>query len=143
MIGGSTVLTKTDLGFEIEMPGKHKQVVKDSGEVVRDVSVSTLSNIEIEGTLKRENRLIKTGELKIDHNLAEFTTYFRPENLQFDSSCRCPVSGKVEIERVGSKTGKLNIEFNSCGSVTITDQDGEAKEKTIHRCLPRAERHNR
>jgi len=113
--GGGGRLTKTALGHSAEILGKHISVSVGS-RALYNVSVHTTSPVGITGSLGRSNRLVDGGLLEVNHNLRGFTASIQPHGLQWVSGCCYPVSGSLEIQYSGSRTGSATITFNGCGS---------------------------
>lgn len=118
--GGGGKLTRTAGGYDVDVLGKHI-VLNFRGRPLYNVSVRTLSPIGLTGTLNRSNRLADGGQLEVNHNLAGFTALFQPHNLQWTSGCCHPVSGTLDVQWAGSKTGSAQVTFNSCGSASYSD----------------------
>jgi hypothetical protein len=118
--GGGGQLTKTAGGYSIEVLGKHVALnYRDHN--LYNVSIRTLTPIEITGTLARQGRLVNSGQIEVNHNLAKFTALFEPQNLQWQSGCCYPVSGTLSVTYSGSRTGSATVTFNGCGLATHSD----------------------
>lgn len=125
--GGGGVLTKTASGYSIDVLGKHIALNFRSIPLY-NVSIRTLSTLQLTGTLSRSNRVWSSGQLEVNHNLAGFTAVFQPSNLQWSSSCCYPVSGSLSVQYSGSRTGSATVTFNGCGTANYSDG---VQQKTI------------
>jgi hypothetical protein len=123
--GGGGQLTKTSSGWEIDVLGRHSAMTFRNRNLY-NVSVRTLSPINITGSLSRTARVVSGGQLEVNHNLAEFTAVFTPTDLAWNGSCCHPVSGSIAVNYSGSKTGSATVTFNGCGSASI-DEDGQQR----------------
>ena len=72
--------------------------------------------------LTRANRVVKSGKFDVIHNLAGYTVQFVPDNVSWDGTCNCPVSGKLTGSIIaGKNVGKsAEVVFNGCGKGTVT-----------------------
>ncbi len=131
--GGGGKLTKTASGFDLEILGRHSDL-SYRGRPLVDVSVRTLQPVAINQVL-RNGRTMNGGQIEVNHNLAQFTAVFSPNNLQWSNNCCHPVSGTMAVAYSGSKTGSATVSFSSaCGSATVVDQDGQSTEVTLSYC---------
>jgi hypothetical protein len=130
--GGGGVLEKTSGGWEIEILGRHSALSKN-GRQFFNISTRTLSNVQITGSLDRSNRVVNSGQIEVNHNLAKFTALFQPNNLTWTSSCCHPVSGSLGVTYSGSKTGTATVTFNGCGTAEL-DEDGQKTDLTLSYC---------
>lgn len=119
--GGGGRLTKTASGFDMEVLGKHTELVGPRGTVLYDVSVRTTSAVSID-QVARSGRTMNGGALEVNHNLAGFTAVFVPSNLEWSSSSCChPTSGSMSVTYSGSRSGSATVTFGStCGTATVT-----------------------
>ncbi len=127
--GGGGKITRTASGWELEILGKHHQIMKNN-RVRADVSVRTLSPFVISGGLERSSRLIESGRLQMNHNRARYTAVYEVSNLEYSSDCSLPVSGEMTGTYTGSINGSAQIEFNGCEQVTITE-NGASSDLTL------------
>ena len=131
-VGGGAEITKTNLGWDLDILGKHK-VFTRNGRVRMDKSIQTLSPLEISGGLRRSQRQVNNGQLQVHHNLAEFTALYTAQDLRWSSSCCHPVSGTLTVEYTGSRTGSATVEFGSCGTAEL-EKDGEIHDVQFSYC---------
>lgn len=134
-IGGGEQLTKIAGGFELDILGNNLEINRRSGFKHMDVSLSTLEPYVIKGTLRRAGRLVESGQIKIDHNLTQYTAIWTAKNLLWNSDCRCPVQGLLEVDFRGRRVGGASIEFYSCGFATISTDQGDTRTLRLPRCL--------
>lgn len=132
--GGRSILT-TNSGWTVENLGENHQLVNSNGRTLMDISVQTSQPIVVEGSLARDNRKVVSGETKIFHNLARFTTTLTYSNLQWDASCECPISGSIAIDREGSVEIDSNVTFLTCGQVSFEYPNGRTVVRQLPRCL--------
>lgn len=129
--GGGGVLTKETSGYEVDILGRHTQL-SYRGTTYVDASVRTLSPLVI-NQLSRNGRIWSSGQIEVNHNLAQFTSVIQASNIQWSSSCCHPVSGTLSVTFSGSKSGSASVTFNSCGSGTI-NENGQTKDFSISYC---------
>lgn len=130
--GGGGRLTKTASGWNLEILGKHKSFVRN-GKQLFNVSMRTTSPWQVSGSIARGSRVISTGALEINHNIAKFTTLVTPVNLQYSSVCCHPVSGSLNLTFSGSKSGTATVTFNSCGVATLVE-NGQSSALELSYC---------
>lgn len=132
-IGGGATLTNTVSGWELDILGKHKVFTRNGRERMNK-SIKTLAPLEISGGIRRANRRVNNGQLQVSHNLAEFKAIYTAQDLRYSSSCCHPVSGSMSVEYTGSISGTATVEFNSCGSATLTNANGETSDVRFTYC---------
>jgi hypothetical protein len=130
-IFGGSELTKTEDGYSLEIIGKNKTLQKRHRKF--DISVRTISPLEIVGKLTRANRRIANGELEVNHNLAEFTALYNAQNLTWESECCYPTSGTLSVTFTGTVEGSASIAFNGCGQAQLT-KDDKVHDLTFNYC---------
>lgn len=130
--GGGGKLTVTPAGWNLEVLGKRK-VLSYKGQSLYDVSLRTLSPIQVSGSLSRSARQMTSGQLEVNHNLAQFTAVFTPQNLQWNNSCCHPVSGTLNVAWSGSKTGTATVTFQGCGQAEV-NENGQTRDIEISYC---------
>lgn len=118
--GGGGELTKTAGGWEIDILGRHARFDRN-GNNWMNVSVRTLTPLQVTGGLGRASRTVNGGQLQVNHNIAKFTAVFTPSNLQWTASCCHPTSGQLGVTYSGSKTGSATVTFNGCGSAELSE----------------------
>jgi len=118
--GGGGRLTKTASGWNIDVLGKHKSFSRRGFELF-NISMRTTSPWQVTGSLSRASRVVNSGVLEINHNLAKFTMTVTPNNLQYSASCCHPVSGSLNVGFSGSKTGNATVSFQSCGVASLLE----------------------
>lgn len=118
--GGGGRITKTVAGFSLDVLGKHK-ALKVRDRAVYDISIRTISPLQIVGGLERANRTIQSGQLEVNHNRAGQTAVWTYNNVQFSSQCCHPVSGTIDINWSGAKTGQAQMTFQGCGLAQVTE----------------------
>ncbi|MBX9768683.1 MAG: hypothetical protein K2X47_15520 [Bdellovibrionales bacterium] len=119
--GGGGKLIRTNAGWTAEQSGRHTKLIGPAGVTRLDISVKTLQPVQITGSLSRESRVINSGEIEVNHNLAEKSVVFSFNNLTYSQQCCYPVSGS--LSRSGDY-GSGTVEFLSCGQVRITSSEG-------------------
>lgn len=118
--GGGGRLTKLTVGHSLEILGKHKSLTI-RGREVYNVSVRTISALQVTGGLDRANRTIVSGQLEVNHNLAERTALWTFNNVQYSSLCAHPISGTIDITWSGKKTGQAQLTFSGCSVAQIVE----------------------
>ncbi len=132
--GGGQKVTKTTSGWAYTVLGMHR-VAKDSkGNEVFNIDTKTLTDISVTGP-KRAGRVMNGGQLQITHNLAHYTTVITPNNVTWDGTCNCAVSGSWSgtVTNEAGKSEDFNIEITGCGKATVTTQK-QTKNVTFDRC---------
>jgi hypothetical protein len=136
--GGGQKLTRQGPGaFKYTVLGMNRSYTDAEGEAQFDISTRTLEDINVTGT-SRSNRVADGGKLEITHNLAGYVTELVPEQLTWDGSCNCPISGKlVGNTQGGSGKRAVNkdflIEVTGCGKATVT-VEGDVNDVEFDRC---------
>lgn len=110
----------------VTISGLHRIRTSAAGRTVFDHSVTTTSPIVVSGTRLGGNRVVSSGTVKVDHNLAKFSSTASLSGLTWNASCCHPISGTVTFALVGGETGSIAIDYASgtCGEAKIT-KDGE------------------
>lgn len=133
-IGGGAQLTNTLGGWELNILGANQKIVGPAGYQRMSISVKTSQPLVIQGTLGRTSRTLVSGQVKIYHNLAEYSSSWTPIQLAWNDTCKCPVSGVLEVDYEGSVTGGASIQFTSCGKAQLTTDAGRTKNLNLRRC---------
>lgn len=118
--GGGGKTTRTATGYTFDLSGKHVRLAFRGRDLYR-VSMRTLNPLVVTGTLARAGRELDGGELEVNHNLVGLTAVYRPHNLRWQNGCCYPVSGTLDVEYSGSRTGSATVTFNGCGTATHSD----------------------
>lgn len=130
--GGQRV-TRTAGGFSYSVGGLRRVLQGSAGRTLVDVSTRTTADITVTGN-SRSDRVMNGGTLEITHNLANYTTALSPNNVRWNASCTCPVSGTLSGTVTGSNAARnFSVEFTGCGTATVT-VDGETEEVELDRC---------
>lgn len=130
--GGGGRLTVTGAGWNMEILGKHKSFVFKTLNLY-DVSMRTLSPINVTGSLSRASRVLNSGQLQVNHNNAGFTALLTPQSLGWNNSCCYPVSGSLGVTFSGSRSGSATVSFPSCGQARVTE-NGQSKDIQLSYC---------
>lgn len=130
--GGGLLERLTANAWSLAVLGKRK-VLTYAGKTRFDVSVRTTSPVGLYNTLSRSGRVIDGGQFEVNHNRAKFTATYVPQNLAYSGSCCHPISGKLLVNYAGSVTGSAEVEFNGCGSATLT-KDGLSRSVDLNYC---------
>ncbi len=130
--GGGGKLTKTSSGWDMEILGRHSQMTFRDKSVF-DVSVRTLSPLQVSGGLARGSRMLNGGQLEVNHNLSKFTAVITPSNLQWSAGCCHPTAGSLSVTYSGSKTGTATVTFQGCGT-GVVDQGGQQQQIELSYC---------
>lgn len=135
-LGGGSKLTSisVDNVYDLEVLGLHKVLKNSKDRSAYDISIRTVSPIQIEGALSG-NRMAKGGELEVIHNQGQYVATMSPSNLQYNSTTCChPVAGSVTVIFTGKAIGQGTIEFpGPCGFATLDRGEG-AVEIPLHGC---------
>jgi hypothetical protein len=130
---GGGRITRTAGGWNIDVLGKHKSF-QWRGNTLYSVSMRTLAPHQITGSLSRSSRVLDGGTLEVNHNIAQFTVLVQPQNVQWTNSCCHPVSGSLNLNFSGSKTGTATLNFSSqCGLASLVES-GQTKEIQLSYC---------
>jgi hypothetical protein len=132
--GGGQMLTKTATGFEYNVPGMERVLTGSGGHMLFDVSTKTTAPIEITGS-SRADLVIVSGTLEVTHHLAGYTVDLTPNNLTWNGTCNCAVSGSLSGTVTGGKhDGKsATVMITGCGEADVTI-DGQTTPITLDRC---------
>jgi hypothetical protein len=125
VIGGGVTTTFGNGTRTLTVNGIHRVRTSTAGTTVFDHSVSSTAPIVVSGTRLGGNRVISSGTIKVDHNLAKFSSTASMAGLTWNSSCCHPISGTLTFAMTGTQTGSLVIDYASgtCGEAQIT-KDG-------------------
>ena len=97
-------------------------------------SIHTPSPLQVSGTKAQGNRVITSGEIQIDHNLAEYSLNAQVSNIAYSSSCCYPTSGTLSFNRSGAISGSLSVTFsNVCGEISYSTPE-ESGTKQLNSC---------
>lgn len=134
--GGVKTSFQADGIRTVDILGVHRVRVSPKGRTVFDHSVRTASPLTVTGTLAAKNRRVTSGAVKVDHNLAKFTSVATMTGLEWDSTCCHPIGGLINVERNGSRTGTITVDFNTgtCGQVQVTRSGGESETVQLSAC---------
>ncbi|MFN8846796.1 MAG: hypothetical protein ACK5W9_08095 [Bdellovibrionales bacterium] len=122
--GGGGRLTTQSGGWTAEILGKHK-ALSIKGVTVAQVSLRTLSPVNITGSLSRVSRVVNGGQIEVNYNRAQATAVIVPSNLQWSNTCCHPTSGTLAATWSGSRTGSSSITFTSCGQALVNENGQE------------------
>ena len=130
--GGGGKLTVTNTGWNLEILGKRK-VLSFKNEKLFDVSVRTTAPLVVTGSLSRGSRVINSGQLEVNHNVAGFTGLFVAQNLQWSNACCHPISGSFNVTWSGTKTGSATVTFQGCGQASV-NENGQTRNIELSYC---------
>ena len=130
--GGGGKLTVTNAGWNLDILGKHK-ILTYKNTTLYSVSVRTLAPMTISGSLSRGSRLVTSGQLEVNHNIAGFTGVFVAQNLQWSNSCCHPISGGFNVTWSGTKTGTATVTFQGCGQAQV-NENGQTRNIELSYC---------
>jgi hypothetical protein len=132
--GGGQTLTKTDAGFNFDVPGMERVLTGPGGHTLFDISTATTAPIVMTGTT-RANFVIVSGTLVVTHHLAGYSVTLEPHDLSWATTCNCAVSGSLTGTVSGGKqSGKsATVTITACGQADVTI-DGDSESVTLDRC---------
>lgn len=132
--GGGQRVTRNAQGFSYAVLGMERVMKNGAGETLFDIATKTDEDLVVTGS-SRFNRVIHSGKLEIEHKLAGYTITLVPQNVTWDGTCNCPVSGTLAGSISGGKNSgdTATIEFQGCGNGTVT-VGGETKTVAFDRC---------
>jgi hypothetical protein len=116
--GGQRV-TATATGWAYNVLGMERVATSPSGTKLFDISTQTTSDIGVTGT-SRANRVMNGGTLQVMHNLLKYTVNLTPNNVTWNGTCNCAVSGSWTGSASGSINGDFNVELTGCGTANVT-----------------------
>jgi hypothetical protein len=124
IIGGGTLMQKTDNGATLHIVGLHKTKRNSDGAEISNVTIKTASGI-LTSNPTQPIINISTGLVNVYHNTAGYTAAMTLTGLRTDSrTCCYPTAGSIQIKYSGSLNGDARISFDQpCGSATFT-RDG-------------------
>lgn len=88
-----------------------------------DFSSRTTAPISIALNFSDLTLSVNGGSLELIDNANQYTATVAADDLTFDSTCACPVSGTLNGTLSGTFSGSVSMTFNSCGSMTIDTQN--------------------
>ena len=138
-IGGGVSTTFQSGGRSINILGIHRIgtfVTNFTRNInIFDHSVHTPVALMVTGSQAAGNRVVSSGEIKIDHNKAKYSLDATISNLSYSANCCYPTSGTLVFNRSGSRSGNLTVAFSSsCGSVNVTDSSGSSYAYAMSAC---------
>lgn len=135
-MGGGSLIRRVSVDpvFDMEVSGIHKVLKNTKNRTAYDISIRTISPIQITGDLSGD-RTAKGGELEVIHNQAQYVATFSPSNLRYNSTTCChPVAGTVTAVFSGKAVGQGTIAFTgTCGFATL-DRGNGTVEIPLHGC---------
>lgn len=133
-IGGGMTITQIDGAgnLSVDIDGVHKILTRTGGRNVFDVSISTVSPLQM-NQLARNGRVISSGVLAVHHNRARFTAEHDFQNVSYTGSCCYPTTGSISSTLSGSLNGSATVTFNGCGTMSVSYQ-GRSKSFTLANC---------
>lgn len=125
-IGGGATTAFGSGTRTLTISGLHRIRTSSAGRTVFDHSVTTTAPIVVSGTRLGGNRVISSGTVKVDHNLAKFSSTASLAGLAWNASCCHPISGSVTFALAGKETGSITVDYASgtCGEAKVT-KDGD------------------
>ena len=134
-IGGGEILENTDGGWKLTVSGRNMQKFSpEEDRPVGFISLETKRPIVISGSLHKARRKINGGVLAVHHNLAKYTTTYTANDLIWNGTCKCPLSGTLDIDITGSQEANGSIYFNGCGKAIIQRNDNPREEVELANC---------
>ncbi|MEI6093429.1 MAG: hypothetical protein WCQ47_07085, partial [bacterium] len=125
IFGGTKITYNSASNYNIDILGINKKLAKNDGTVVWNHSIRTTSGKPLViNHFRREGRVISSGQLVINHNLAYFTTTMDFNSVTYKRGCCYPITGSITATFTGQIKAVKTITFNQCGFATITDIDG-------------------
>lgn len=125
---GGGVTTSFGAGSRtVNILGLHRIRTSARGATVYDHSVVSTAPIVVTGTRMGNNRVVSSGTIRVDHNLAKFSSTASVAGLAWNASCCHPISGTLTFALSGSSSGSIVVDFNTgtCGEATIA-KDGSS-----------------
>lgn len=96
-----------------------RRTVTYNGTTLASYTTETTADITLTGAI-RNGRVAHGGVLKVTNDLTSQTCEFSPNNLTWDSSCNCPVSGWWS----GTCFGQMaNLRIQSCNTGVYVQSD--------------------
>lgn len=120
----------------VSVNGLHRVRTSNSGYRVYDHSVTSVTPLIVTGTRITGNREITSGTVRVDHNLARYSTTANFTGLRWDTSCCHPTSGSIIFNLTGTKSGSLELDFGSgsCGEVFISKNGASPERLSVGNC---------
>lgn len=133
-IGGGMTISQVDGAgnLSLDIDGIHKILTRTGGRTVFDMSVSTISPLQM-NQLSRNGRNISSGVLSVHHNRARFTAEHNFQSVSYSNNCCYPISGSISTALTGSLNGSATVSFNGCGNISVSFQ-GMSKSYTLANC---------
>lgn len=131
---GGQKITRSGSDWKYTVLGMHRVAKDAKGNPVFDIDTSTLSDITVSGD-RRDGRVMNGGQLQVKHNLAGYTTVLTPNNLTWNATCNCAVSGSLDgtVTNEAGKSESFSVAITGCGKATVTTQS-KTKDVTLDRC---------
>ena len=120
---------------QVSMQGAHYS--GQSGRAQWDHTVSTDTGLVIQG--HDSSRKVLSGSVRVQHNLAKFTSITTvTTTLTHSAGCCFPTGGSVTTTFVGGKLDGKSETLSygpGCGASTLTDSKQQQTGLTLHHCL--------
>jgi hypothetical protein len=132
--GGGQRLTRNGSGFNFlyAVNGMERSAEDGKGKKLFDIATKTTSDISVTGE-NRRNRVMNGGVLEVTHKLAQYTTTLTPNNVTWNETCNCAVSGSFTGTASGSISGPYTLEITGCGTAKLTF-NGKTQSIDFDRC---------
>lgn len=136
-IGGGQKLTvnSTSGFYTLDVLGENRSMVSPAGTSVWNLSSRTTAPITVNGSSATGIVLSSSGgALEVIHNNAKYVLALSVNNLTFNNTCNCPVSGSMTGTYSGSVQGTATITYSGCGTATISTSNGESQTVAVDIC---------
>ena len=123
-IGGGTTITRgTGTNYLLSIGGITRTLASAAGKTVWNHSIHSDPAAPLQlNQLARAGRIISSGTVIVDHNLAKFTANMAFSDVTYTAGCCYPTSGTIATTYTGSKTGTATLTFSStCGSASLVE----------------------
>ena len=121
-LGGGVTTTFGVGSRTVTIAGLRRVRTSADGASVFDHSVTTTTPIVITGTRSSGNRTVQSGAIRVDHNLARFSSATSISGLSWNTSCCHPIAGTLSFSLLGSSSGSITVDYatGSCGEANIS-----------------------
>lgn len=116
--------------FAFSNDGIRRVFTNASGSTVFDFTTATTEAITVTGTT-RASRTLDGGSLRVTDNVSNSTCDFAPNDVTWDGTCNCAISGSWTGSCSDGNT--VSLELNGCGTARLTKGD-VAQDVTFDRC---------
>lgn len=135
-ISGGAKTTFTVSNRTVDILGLHKIRKSTAGQTIFDHSVTSIAPLVVTGSKLTGNRQINSGTIKVDHNIARYSSTANLSGITWTQNCCHPTSGSITFQIVGLGNGNLVVDFSTgtCGTANVSLNSGPTQSIQLTSC---------